>query len=275
MIYSSFDKNPSLEVRGVFLDISRAFDRVWHAGLLYKLESIGVTGKLLKLTESFLNERYQRVVLNGVTSEWLCIRAWVPQVSILGLLFFLVYINDLTTELKCDVKLFADDTCLFSVVKDPLTSAVSLNNDLFKIQQWAYQWKMIFNPDPSKQAQEIVFTRKCSLVHHPPLSFNGSIVQKSSLQKHLGVFLDEKLSFNHHLKFIIDKTTKGIGILRKLRHYIPRKSLLTIYKSFIKSHIDYADVIYDQPNNSSLVKRIESIQYNVALAITEIGRAHV
>ena len=164
--------------------------------------------------------------------------------------------------------MFADDTCLFSVVKDPLISAISLNNDLFKIQQWAYQWKMSFNPDPSKQAQEIVFTRKRSLIHHPPLSFNGSIVQKSSLQKHLGVFLDEKLSFNHHLKFIIDKTTKGIGILRKLRHYIPRKSLLTIYKSFIRSHIDYADVIYDQPNNVTFTDKIESIQYNASLAIT-------
>ena len=69
------------------------------------------------------------------------------------------------------------------------------------------------------------------------------------------------------MKFIIDKTTKGIGILRKLRHYIPRKSLLTIYKSFIKSHIDYADVIYDQPNNTTFTDKIESIQYNAARAI--------
>ena len=70
------------------------------------------------------------------------------------------------------------------------------------------------------------------------------------------------------MKFIIDKTTKGIGILRKLRHYIPRKSLLTIYKSFIRSHIDYADVIYDQPHNASFTDKIESIQYNASLAIT-------
>ena len=161
MIYSSFDKNPSLEVRGVFLDISRAFDRVWHAGLLFKLESIGVTGKLLKLTESFLNERYQRVVLNGVTSEWSCIRAGVPQGSILGPLFFLVYINDLTTGLKCDVKLFADDTSLFSVVHDSNLSAIDLNHDLQIISDWTNQWKMFFNPDLLNKLKKSFFLVNC------------------------------------------------------------------------------------------------------------------
>ena len=267
-ILKSFDSSPTLDVRGVFLDISKAFDRVWHEGLIYKLRCYGIEGKILNIIQSFLKDRYQRVVLNGQTSNWERVKAGVPQGSILGPLLFLIYIKDISIDLENNVKLFADDTCLFSVVKDPLISAISLNNDLFKIQQWAYQWKMTFNPDASKQAQEIIFSRKRSLIHHPPLSFNGSIVQKSSLQKHLGVFLDEKLSFNHHLKFIIDKTTKGIGILRKLRHYIPRKSLLTIYKSFIRSHIDYADVIYDQPNNTTFTDKIESIQYNASLAIT-------
>ena len=164
--------------------------------------------------------------------------------------------------------MFADDTCLFSVVKDPLICANSLNNDLFKIQEWAYKWKMSFNPDVTKQAQEVIFSRKRSSINHPQLSFNGAIVQKAPVQKHLGIFLDEKLSFNHHLKYIIDKTTRGVGILRKLRLYVPRKSLLTIYKSFIRSHIDYGDVLYDQPHNASFSEKIESIQYNAALAIS-------
>ena len=267
-ILKSFDSSTTLDVRGVFLDISKAFDRVWHEGLIYKLSCYGIEGKALKILQSFLNNRYQRVVLNGQSSNWEKINAGVPQGSILGPLLFLIYINDITINLENEVKLFADDTCLFSVARDPLLTANSLNNDLAKIQQWAYQWKMSFNPDVTKQAQEVTFSRKRIPINHPPLIFNGSIVKKSPVQKHLGVFLDEKLSFNHHLKFIIDKATKSIGILRKLRSFVNRPSLLTIYKSFIRSHLDYADVVYDQPHNACFSDKIESIQYNAALAIT-------
>ena len=267
-ILKAFDSNPTLEVRGVFLDISKAFDRVWHEGLIYKLKCIGIKDNALKVIESFLNNRFQRVVLNGQSSDWESISAGVPQGSILGPLLFLTYINDITLDLDCNVKLFADDTCLFSTVTGSILSATNLNSDLEKIQQWAYQWKMSFNPDLSKQAQEVIFSKKRLEVHHPNLYFDGSIVQKSSAQKHLGVILDEKLSFNQHLKYVIDKASKGIGVLRKLRFYIPRSSLLTIYKSFIRSHLDYADVIYDQPYNASFCEKIESIQYNAALAMT-------
>ena len=267
-IYQSFNANPSLEVRGVFLDISKAFDKVWHDGLIYKLKANGVEGKLLNLIESFLNERYQRVLLNGQYSEWEKIRAGVPQGSILGPLLFLIYINDLSDSLESDVKLFADDTSIFSVVNDTELSSRILSDDLMKIQEWAHQWKMSFNPDILKQAQEVVFSRKYVKPNHPILHFNQSVVNRTILQKHLGVILDEKLNFNQHLKVAIDKTTKGISVLRKLRYYIPRKSLITLYKSFIRSHLDFADVIYDQPNNKTFCDKIESIQYNAALAIT-------
>ena len=164
--------------------------------------------------------------------------------------------------------MFAHDTYFFSTITDSILSATNLNSDLAKIQQWAYQWKMSFTPDLSKQAQEVIFSKKHLEVYHPNLYFDGSIVQKSSAQKDLGVILDEKLSFNQYLKYVIDKASKGIGVLRKLRFYIPRSSLLTIYKLFIRSHLDYADVIYDQPYNASFCEKIESIQYNAALAMT-------
>ena len=267
-IYSAFDANPSLETRGVFLDISKAFDRVWHDGLLYKIRCNGITGNLFNLIKNFLSERYQRVVLNGQSSKWEKIKAGVPQGSILGPLFFLIYINDLPVGLKSGVKLFADDTSLFSVVCDPNISAQILNEDLELINKWAYEWKTSFNPDVTKQAQEVIFSRKTSKYNHPNLRFNNSIVQKVNYQKHLGLVLDERLSFNHHLKDKFSKANKGIGVLRKLFHYLPRSSLLTIYKSFIRPHLDYADVIYDQPNNESFCDKIESIQYNAAIAIT-------
>ena len=112
-IFSAFDANPLLEVRGVFLDLSKAFDRVWHEGLLYKLKNNGIDGNLFKLIKSFLNNRYQRVVLNGQSSVWKLVTAGVPQGSVLGPLFFLIYVNDLPLRLTTNVKLFADDTSLF------------------------------------------------------------------------------------------------------------------------------------------------------------------
>ena len=157
-IYESFDVG--LEVRRVFLDKSKAFDEVRHDGIIYKLTQNGVSGNLLNLPEDFLKERKQRVVLNGQVSTWKNINAGVPQGSILGPLLFLIYINYLTEGLTTNVKLFADDTSLFSVVHDIQTYANDLNKDLKLINNWVFQWKMNFNPDPTAQAHEVIFSRK-------------------------------------------------------------------------------------------------------------------
>ena len=128
--------------------------------MLYKLESLGISRKLPNLFRSFLNDRHQRVVLNCQLSDWAPILAGVPHGPILGPLLFLIYINDLPDNLNSLIKLFADDTSLFSTVHDPNHSAKVLNDDLNKISEWAYKWKMLFNPDLTKQAQEVIFSRK-------------------------------------------------------------------------------------------------------------------
>ena len=128
--------------------------------MLYKLESLGISGNLLNLFRSFLNDRHQRVVLNGQLSDWSPILAGVPQGSILGPLVFLIYIIDLPDNLNSLITLFVDGTSLFSTVYDPNHSAKVLNDDLNKISEWAYKWKMIFNPDLTKQGQEVIFSRK-------------------------------------------------------------------------------------------------------------------
>ena len=127
---------------------------------------------------------------------------------------------------------------------------------------------MSFNPNKNKQAKEVAFSRKLRKVFHPNLSFNDQPIERSVAHKHLGLTLDEKLSFTNCINHKINKTLKGVGLLRKLSTLLPRQSLLTIYKSFIRPYLDHGDVIYDQPLNESLSNRIESVQYKAALAIT-------
>ena len=239
-IYQSFDEG--FDVHSVFLDTSKAFDKVWHDGIIFKLKQNVISGNLLNLLSNFLRNRKQRVVLNGQTSSWADVNAGVPQGSILGPLLFLIYVNDLADGLSSNAKLFPDDTSLFSVVHDANTTAKELNNDLVKINRWAYQCKMSFNPDPSKQAQEVIFSRKTKKEYHPPLAFNNNNVLETNSQKYLGVVLDNHLSFEDHLKMILNKVNKTIWLLCKLQNILPRSALLTIYKSFIRPHLDYSDI---------------------------------
>ena len=183
-----------------FLDISKAFDKVWHKGLIFKLKPYGVDGSLLKLIENYLIGRQQRVVLNGQTSLWKNILAGVPQGSVLGPLLFLVYINDLLNGIESTCKIFADDTSLFSKVKDETSSDTQLNNDLNKISKWAFQWKMLLNPNPSKKAIEICFSHKREYKNYPSLIFNDAKVQLATSQKHLELILDSRLDFNEHIQ---------------------------------------------------------------------------
>ena len=187
-ILSAFDIG--LEVQGLFLDISKAFDKVWHAGLIYKQRQNGICGDLINILNDFLTNRKRRVVLNGQCSSWVDIRAGVPQGSILGPLLFLIYVNDLPNGLISECKLFADDISLFSVAHDLNTSASDINNDLKLISDWAFQWKMSFNPDPSKQAQEIIFSRKKMKSSHPSVYFNNIPVNSINTV------------FNHNLQVI-------------------------------------------------------------------------
>ena len=122
-------------------DLPKAFDSVWHEDLPCKLKSNGIDGYLFKLIESFLNNRCQRVVLNDQSSVCKSVTTGVPLDSVIGQLFFLIYVNDLPLGLTTDVKLFADDTSLFPVENKASVSASSLNNDLIKIRDRALSGK--------------------------------------------------------------------------------------------------------------------------------------
>ena len=199
-----------------------------------KVNQNGISGNLLKILRDFLSCRKQQLVLNGQHSSWDNVTAGVLQGSILGPLLFLIYINDLPNDLSSNCKLFADDTSLFSVVNNIHTSAATLSQDLNGITNWAFQWKMIFNPDLSKQAQEVIFSRKIKKLLHPTLLFNNIPLSNSLFQKHHVLTLDVKLNFSEHIKSIAKKINKAMGLLRKFQQILPRSSLLTIYKTFIR-----------------------------------------
>ena len=180
----------------------------------------------------------------------------------------MIYINNLSDDLTTNIKLFADDASVFTVVHKMNTSTINLNNDLNKIRNWAIQWKMSFSSDPSKQAQEVIFSRKLQKKNHNPVYFNHNLVQQVLSQKHRGMYLDTKLNIQEHLNNVLSKVNKTIGLLRKLQAFLPRQPLVTVYKAFIRPHLDYWDIIYDQSYNDSFHQKIESVQYNAALAIT-------
>ena len=248
-IQTAFDGNPSVDVRGIFLDISKA--------------------PLLSLLKNYLENSQQRVVLNGQTSDWKKINSGVPQGSVLGPLLLLIDINDLPDGITSICKIFADDTSLFSKVLDINESANKLNTDLEKITKWAHQWKMQFNPDPNKQANEVIFSRRSKIdLSYPSVKFNNNDIVTCSDQKHLGIVLDSKVNFASDVNQKIKKCNNLIGLIRRLSVHLPRNALLTIYKSFVRPNLDYGDILYDKPDNQSFQSKLEKVQYRACLPIT-------
>ena len=239
--------NPALETRAVSLNISKTFDKVWHKGLLFKLESMGISGDLLNLMESFLRERFQRILLNGQSSVWASIKAGIPQGSILFFSWF-------TLMIFLMVSLQTQNSLLLAHLFSELLMTLM-------IQQ------VIWTPISRKYLNGLL-NEKYLLIQILPNKLNNMPVQNASSQKHLDMILDEKLNFEYHLKEKCLKSNKGIGVIKKLQNILQRQALLTIYKWFVRPHLDYRDIIYDELKNESFCQKLESYQYNAALAIT-------
>ena len=126
----------------------------------------------------------------------------------MGPFLFLIYVNDLSDNLQSNPTSFTDHSSLFSTIKGSERAANNLNNDLKETNKWAFQWKMNFNPDPKKQAQEVIFSGKTTKIVQSKIFFNNNPVSKDNSQKHLGLHLDSKLSFDIHCKTILTKIEK-------------------------------------------------------------------
>ena len=140
---------------------------------------------------------------------------------------------------------------MFSVVHDIATSFCDLNYNLNRVREWAFQWKMSFNPELSKQAQKVIFTQKFQKKYCPPLYFHDSSVKETCMEKHLGMLLDFRLYFQEHWKSLLKKVNKTVALLCKFQNILLRSALLTIYKCFVRTHLDYGPITYDEPFNNS------------------------
>ena len=265
-LYNTFCKasDSGKEVRVVFCDVSKAFDRVWHKGLLCKLKAAGITGSLLSWFSSYLSERRQRVILPGTQSDWNYIHAGVAQGSILGPLLFLLYINDIVKDIGSNIRLFADDTSLFLVVDNPNTAAETLNADLEKITEWAKTWLVKFNP---AKTGSLLISRKIMQPVHPPLHMINQQIKEVKNHKHLGLYFSNDGSWHTHITYIKEKAWNRINIMRKLKFQLDRKSLEIIYTSFIRPILEYGNEIWD--NCTQYEKNdIEKIQTEAARIAT-------
>ena len=253
-----------LEVRVVFFDISKAFDRVWHKGLLYKIEKLGIMGDWLNWIKSYLLDRKQKVINNGKESISLNINAGVPQGSILGPLFFLIFINDIVQEIGCSIKLFADDTSIYIIVEDPNTGAQILNDNLNKVHTWSENWLVSFNP---QKTESILISRKHNHINHPILSFNHVPVKEVTSHKHLGIILNTMCQWGNQIDQLINKVTPKLNVLRSLKFDLDRKTLEIMYFSFVRPIMEYGDIIFD---NCPLYykERIEKINVEAARIVT-------
>ena len=210
---------------GIFLDISAAFDTVWHKGLLAKLEQIGLDDKVLDMFTSYLENRKQVVVVDGQISDEKYVKCGVPQGSKLGPLLFIIYINDIIKDIESDILVFADDTTLLASGTDPAETSAQLNRDLSRISEWAKKWKITFNPNKSK---DMIFSNK-NLCNSPPVVYNNTYIDRVTTHKHLGIYLTSNLDWSTQITQLSLKANRKLAVLRSVK-FLQRKTLDMLYK---------------------------------------------
>ena len=228
------------ETRTVALDISKAFDRVWHKGLLHKLSSYGISGDVLGIIESFLSDRSLRVVVNGQTSEAHKINAGVPQGSLLGPTLFLLFINDLPDHIISSfVDIYADDTTMYGCTAVDLSDsdlAAGLSADLEQVVQWGKAWQVTFN---SSKTKLLSFHHHREPVFHPVQMEGSNLVEAPCLEKLLGLKLTPDLKWNAYILAVAADTGKMVGSFYRSRKYLTPSALLYLYKSQIRPRMEY------------------------------------
>ena len=237
----------------IFCDISKAFDRVWHLGLLLKLKAYGINGKLYDWFESYISDRRQSVFIGNVKSSLQLTNAGVPQGSVLGPLLFLLYVNDIADNLISLSRLFADDTSLSFTSASPYTIEDVMNGDLEILDNWSKQWLVKFNPQKTKA---LAFSSS-SVPNDIDIKFQDEVVEFVSYHKHLGITFDSDGKFHSHIENIVQSVSNRLSVMRKLKYILTRNTLSRIYLTFIRPLMEYACELWDgcsQRESDSLEK---------------------
>ena len=242
----------------LFLDLSKAFDTIDHQILLDKLYFYGIKGNALQLIRSYLSNRYQYVKYKDAVSEALLITKGVPQGSILGPLLFIIYINDLASVSNhLHPIIYADDTTLLANLSVFSTGLVDVNDELNKYSTWMKVNQLSLNSSKSKA---MVFHMPQKKVRIPELFIDGKSIEFVSSFNFLGIFLDSNMSWKTHTNFISVKIAKVIGILNKLKHFLPTSVLFNIYNSLLLPHMNYGLLLWYKSTSRIFILQKKAIR---------------
>ena len=268
-VYHTFMKavDDGKEIRVTFLDISKAFDKVWYKGLTFKLQKCGIKGRLLDWFIDYLSDRLQRVVINGQYSDWGQIKAGVPQGSVLGPLLFLLYINDIISCIShCKIRLFADDTCLFIEVDNRETAATLLSEDLSAIAEWAEKWLVTFSPAKTKS---LTISNKRDAQLNPPIAFMGRLIDEVESHTYLGLRFSRDLKWRQHINDIAIRTRRKLNLMSPLKMRVDRQSLEIMYKSFVQPTMEYANIVWGGSYDAD-INKLEQIHLDAMRLVTGV-----
>lgn len=235
-IKESLDRK--LLTAATFIDISKAFDSVEHYTLLQKLENYGIRGKCNLLVQNYLIGRGQTVATTKHSSDFGAIEFGIPQGSSLSSLLFLIYINGcLSLQISGYLQMYADDAIVIYSSDEYSQLQLDMQNDLVKIDAWLYNNFLSFNPDKTK----FMLFRSSLLTNHEPLNIqvDGTNIERISSTKYLGLIIDEDLKWKHHIKHLRNTLNPYLFILRRSRYMLPPQTKLSLYYSYIHSHLSY------------------------------------
>ena len=254
----------------VALDIAGAFDRVWHQGLLVKLAALGVSGDLLDLLSSYLTGRTIHVVVNGKSSSNHDVGASVPQGSVLGPILWNVFFNDLLQALPSSSAYADDCTLSYSYEKNDVDGVVArVNEHLDRIAAWGEKWQVNFAAEKT-QCMVISRSPNDSQMIQGRLSFNGGTLNIDDHIDILGVEFDSKLTFSRHVNNLARKASSKISALRRMKQLLDKKGLCMLYKSQVRSHLEYSFLAWISCPRSHLAL-LDKVQRRAERLIASVG----